>query len=212
MASGPVIASMRRTLAALEVSLTIRNMPISAVDADVRAAAQLTGEGSVPHLDHAHDIAVLLVEQRHRPEPLGLVQRRGEGAYGMALQDPAVDVVLDGGDLLGRHAAGVGEVKAQLVGTDVGAGLVDVIAQASPQRGVQQVRSRVIARGRVAHGAVDVRVHALAGRERPVLRRQGDDLIVAQTHDVDDRPPAAPALALQRADVGDLAAAGGVEG
>ena len=41
IASGPVIASIRRTLAALEVSVTIRNRPISAVLCDVGAAAQL---------------------------------------------------------------------------------------------------------------------------------------------------------------------------
>ena len=44
--------------------------------AHVRAAAQLAREIAVADLDHPHDLAVLLAEQRHRAERPGLVERR----------------------------------------------------------------------------------------------------------------------------------------
>ena len=68
----------------------------------------------------------------------------------------------------------MGEVKAQLVGADVGAGLVHVGPQPPAQRGVQQVGGGVVAGGGVAGGAIDVGVHALAGLERPVLGGERD--------------------------------------
>ena len=61
----------------------------------MRAAAQLAGERSVPHLDHPHHIAVLLAEQRHRPESAGLLESRGQRVHGLVLEDPTVDLVLD---------------------------------------------------------------------------------------------------------------------
>ena len=66
-----MIASMRRTLAALEVSCVILKTPISAVRAHVGAAAQLARPVAVADLDHPHDVAVLLAEQRHRAEATG---------------------------------------------------------------------------------------------------------------------------------------------
>src|SRR5213076_3085336 len=59
--------------------------------------------------------------------------------------------------------ASVGEIEAQLVGADVGAGLVDVRAEAPTQRRVQQVGRGVVALGGVAGGAVDVGADALTG-------------------------------------------------
>ena len=52
--------------------------------ADVRAAAQLAREGAVADLDHPHDVAVLLAEQRHRAERLGLVERGRQRADRLA--------------------------------------------------------------------------------------------------------------------------------
>ena len=88
-AAGPVSASMRRTFAALEVSLTIRNSADLGRRAHVRAAAQLAREGAVADLDHPHDVAVLLAEQRHRAERSRLVERRRDRAHGVVLEDPA---------------------------------------------------------------------------------------------------------------------------
>ena len=83
--------------------------------AHVRAAAQLARERAVADLDHPHDVAVLLAEQRHRAERARLVERRRERAHRLVLEDPAVDAVLDVAQLLGAERRAVGEVEAQLV-------------------------------------------------------------------------------------------------
>ncbi len=80
------------------------------------AATQLAGERPVPDLDHPYDLAVLLVEQRHRAERLGLVERRGERPHRVGLQDPRVDRAGDRGEIVAAQPAGVREVEAQLSG------------------------------------------------------------------------------------------------
>jgi hypothetical protein len=50
------------------------------------------------------------------PQPLGLVERRGQRRTGVVAQDPRVDLVLDVAALLLAQALRVGEVEAQLVG------------------------------------------------------------------------------------------------
>ena len=87
----PVSASMRRTLAALEVSLRITNDADLGGGAHVRAAAQLARVVAVADLHHAHDLAVLLAEQRHRAEAPRLLERRRDRADRVALGDPGVD-------------------------------------------------------------------------------------------------------------------------
>ena len=104
------------------------------------------------------------------------------------------------------------EVEAQLVGADVGAGLAHVRAEALAQRGVQQVGGGVVALGRVAGGVVDAREHGLLGVERPPLEHHRERLVVAEAEDALHARAAVAVLALDRADVGDLAAAGRVEG
>ena len=105
----------------------------------------------------------------------------------------------------------VGEVEAQLVRADVGAGLADVGAEALAQRGVQEVRRRVVALGRAAGVAVDLREHPLAVVQLAAQRLEHERLVVAEAHDVDDLRAAAAVLALDHARVVHLAAAGGVE-
>ena len=122
-----------------------------------------------------------------------------------------VDVVLDVGELLGAQRAAVREVEPQLVGPNVGARLAHVVAEPPAQRGVQQMGRRVVAGGRVARCAVDVRAHALAGLERAVLGDQRQHLIGTEPQHVVDARQAAAAGALDRPRVGHLAAAGGVE-
>ena len=71
--------------------------------ADVRAAAEL---GRRPgDVDDAHDVAVLLAEQRHRAEPAGLVERRLERVHREVREHGAVDTLLDRLALLAASAA-----------------------------------------------------------------------------------------------------------
>ena len=71
---------MRRTPAAMPLSLTILNRPMSPVRRDVRAAAQLGGE--IAETQHADLVAVLLAEQRHRAGRDGLVVAHHRGLGG----------------------------------------------------------------------------------------------------------------------------------
>ena len=179
--------------------------------AHVRAAAQLAREAAVADLDHPHDVAVLLAEQRHRAERLGLVERRRDRPHRQALEDPRVDLVLDVAAVLLAELRGVGEVEAQLVGADVRAGLADVVAEPLAQRRVQQVRRGVVAGRRVARRAVDLRDDALARAQLALDRAHDQRLVVAGAHDVDDLDVAVAVLAGDRALVAHLAAALGVE-
>ena len=56
--------------------------------AHVGAAAQLARVAAVADLDHPHDVAVLLAEEGHRPQALGLVERRRQRAHRVVAQDP----------------------------------------------------------------------------------------------------------------------------
>ena len=70
IAAGPVIASIRRTLAALEPSEDdLEDADLGRVG-DVGAAAELARDAV--DLDHPHPLAVFLAEQGHRAELLGL--------------------------------------------------------------------------------------------------------------------------------------------
>src|SRR5262249_13719724 len=93
---------------------------------NVRASAELSRERTVADLDHPHDVAVLLPEQRHRTEAPGLGQRGRHRAHRLALADPSVDLVLDVTELLTREAAAVCEVESELVRADVRTRLMDV--------------------------------------------------------------------------------------
>ncbi len=62
---------MRRAPAPVEASDVITNGPISPVRDDVGAAAELLREVAGAH--HAHALAVLLLEQAHRPALGGLL-------------------------------------------------------------------------------------------------------------------------------------------
>ena len=104
------------------------------------------------------------------------------------------------------------EVEAQLVGADVGAGLAHVLAEALAQRGVQQVGGGVVALGRVAGGVVDAGEHRLVGIGLSLLDDHRQRLVVAEAEDALHARATVAVLALDRADVGDLATAGGVEG
>src|SRR3954451_4311616 len=179
--------------------------------AHVRAAAELARVRAVRDVDHPHDVAVLLAEQRGRPEALGLVERRRDRQDRVVLGDPRVDLVLDLATLLGRHPLGVGEVEAQLVRADVRARLVDVHAERLAQRRMQKVGGGVVARRREAGAAVDARDDPLADVQLALDRLDEHRRVVARAHHVRHLDPAVAVLALDRAGVGDLPAARGVE-
>jgi hypothetical protein len=83
--------------------------------AHVCASTQLPGVLALADLHHPHHIAVLLSEQRHRAQALGLRQRRGDRADAIAAGDPLVDTILDVAELLLAQSLAVAEVEAQLV-------------------------------------------------------------------------------------------------
>ena len=87
--------------------------------AHVRPPAQLARMLARAHLDHAHDLAVLLAEEGHRAKALRLIERRDHGPHGVVARDPLVDLVLDVTQLLRRERGAVAEVEAQLVWADV---------------------------------------------------------------------------------------------
>ena len=152
---------MRRTLDALEVSLSRWKRPDLGGVGHVRAAAELARH--LLDLDHPHPVAVLLPEQRHRAQRLGLCARGLERVDGVARRDPIGDPGLHVGQLGLAEPLAVGEVEAQLVRPHVGARLADVRAEPLAQRRVQQMGGSVVAHGRQPRVALHGRTH----RHRP---------------------------------------------
>ena len=111
--------------------------------AHMRAAAEFLR----PHrdLDHAHRRAVLLAEERHRAAGHRLGVRLLPRAHVAVLPDAFVHPPLHLLELRGRERAMVREVEAQAVRIHDAAGLVHMVAQQAAERGMQQVRSRVVA-------------------------------------------------------------------
>ena len=89
---------------------------------------------------------------------------------------------------------------------------MDVAAEARAQRRVQQVRRGVVGLGRAARRRVDRRDDALALVQLAPDGLEHERLVVAEPDHVDHARRAAAVLAADLAHVGDLAAAGGVEG
>ena len=127
----------------------------------VDAAAQLDREIAA-HAQHAHVVAVLLAEQRHGALLLGGLDVGFFGLDRGVLANLGVDDVFQRLDLLGLDGFEVAEVEAQTLTVDQRAFLLNVIAQHLAQRGVQQVRGRVVQRGGVAHFGFDVGLHRCA--------------------------------------------------
>ena len=124
----------------------------------VRAAAQF-GRG-LAHAQHAHAIAVLLAEQRHRAEIQRFLHVHVVHFGRMVVADFGVHPALDLGQLAGTERSEMGEVEAQTVGRDQRTLLGDVIAEHAAQGGMQQVRGRVVEHGGGATRGVDAGAHA----------------------------------------------------
>ena len=124
----------------------------------VGAAAQLAGV--VADLDHAHRVAVLLAEQRHRADPAGLLLRGDERAHLVVVEQHGVDLVLDVGQHRGRDGAGRrGEVEAQPAGRVQRAGLGGGVAEGLAHPGVHEVGGRVRPGDRRPPAGVDLGLH-----------------------------------------------------
>ena len=196
-ASGPVIASMRRTFAALDPSLVTFSSPISAVE---RTCVP-------PHSSRDHEPSPISTMRTMSPyfSPNSAVAPSAFASssvvtIGRTGSLPVIHALTwssTRGVLVGQARA-VGEVEAQLVGAHVGARLADVRAQPRPQRRVQQVRRGVVGRRRVARPAVDARDDALPRLQLARDRLDDDRLVVAQAQDVDDLRAAVAVLALDR--------------
>ena len=133
----------------------------------VRAAAEFRGE-AVGELDHADLVTVLLSEERH-----GVVLVDGhvdghvfEGFHTGVGQHLAVDDGLDLLEFLIGHLGKVRKVETQPRGLDQRSGLLHVRAQHLAERGVEQVRSGVVAADGIAALAIDDGVDTVAEGQR----------------------------------------------
>ncbi len=95
----------------------------------------------------------------------------------MVLEHGLVHAPLDRVPLLGRQRLRMGEVEAQLVGPDLRARLVDVVAEHRPQRLVQEVGRGVVRHRREAHAPRHECLDAVALRKAFALEEQ--HLVVA---------------------------------
>src|SRR5262245_12885133 len=127
--------------------------PDLARGARVRATAELRRE--VAEGDHAHLVAVLLLEDRDRAGRHRVGVRHLAQARGGVLLDPPVHQILDRGDLPAREGSVVGEVEAQPVRRHQRALLDRLRAEHAPERRVQEVRPRVVAHRRRSRRGVD---------------------------------------------------------
>ena len=136
------------------------------------AAAQFDRVGLVrhaAHAQHAHFIAILFTEQRHRARFDCIVRAHQPGHDRIVGADFRVHFGLDRGNVLSGQRRRVRKVEPQAVRRDQRALLRHVRTQPAPQRGVQQVRGRVVGADRVAAGDVDIQLHHVANLDRTGL-------------------------------------------
>ena len=110
---------------------------------DVGAAAELGGPAL--NINNTDDLAVLLAEQSHSAQLLGLFDGHFLDGDVHRLEDLVVDDLLHAEQLLGSDSAEVGEVEVGDGSILIGACLMDVVAQDLAQSCLQQVGSGVVA-------------------------------------------------------------------
>ncbi len=118
------------------------------------------------------------------PSCARLLERRLERVHGHVREDRAVDPLLDRLALVRCQLRGVGEVEAQLVGPDRRAGLRDVLTEHLAERGLQEVRRRVVRHRREAHAPRHDRPHAVARGESVAAEEKR--LVVVEAVRVDE--------------------------
>ena len=160
-ASMPTKASTRRFPDPTDCSPSRDRLPIREVFDDVGAAAELAG----PRAVDLHDpdfAAVVLAEQRHGAEGLGLGEAHDLGVHPEVVADGEVGDFLDLGPGGGAQALTPGEVEAQVAGLVEGAALSGLRAEDLVQGRVHDVRAGVGLLGGVpafaVHGGPDQRV------------------------------------------------------
>src|SRR2546425_3663812 len=124
---------------------------------NVRPPTQL--DGHARHVYDAHDIAVLLGEERHRTRRDGLLVFHLTRGDGQVRPDVAVHFLLDPGERRVVHGPVVREVEAQPLRRHDRALLADVGAEHLAQRRVHQVRRRVVPLDVLAARLVDLGEH-----------------------------------------------------
>ena len=122
-------------------------------------AAQLDREAAA-HGQHAHAVAVLLAEQGHGPLLLGRVDIGDFGFHRTVLADFCVDQIFQCLDLLGLDGLEVTEVKTQTLTVDQRALLLHMLTQHLTQRGMQQVRGRVVQCRCLSHRGIHLRSYS----------------------------------------------------
>ena len=127
--------------------------------AHMGATAQLLGERA--RLDDAHELAVLLAEQRGNARLASGGERCLVGEHGGIGHDDVVADALDLEYLLVGHRLEVREVEPQTVGRDERARLLDMVAQHLDQRRLQNMRGGVVAGDERTAALVDFRVHVV---------------------------------------------------
>src|SRR5690606_24136676 len=132
--------------------------------ANVRAAAELGREVAEP--EHAHPVAVLVAEERERAGRDRLVVRHLADLGVDVAADLVVDELLDRRELLRLDRLVVREVEAQPIGRDERPLLLHVLAEHAAERGMKQVRRRVVETNRLAPLAVDLRMEPGPDLER----------------------------------------------
>ncbi len=123
-------------------------------------AAELFG---LSHLHHAHRLAVLFPEQRHRTGLFCFLHRHNLCHNRNIRSDPRVYKGFHLCDLLRRHRGEMAEVKPQPVGIIVGACLFHMLAQHFPQRFLQKVGCAVILTGAHSTGFIHMERCPVAG-------------------------------------------------
>ena len=139
----------------------------------MRPAAQL--EAVVLDANGPDRLAVLLVEEGVRAPSIASRHAHERHGDGPVVADDAVDLVLDGPQLVVGQAAVEREVEAQVVGRHERAGLACPLPDHVAQRPMEQVRAGVVAHRvraplRVHHG-----LHGLADAQPPVELPAVDD-------------------------------------
>ena len=178
----------------------------------MRAAAQFNRKIAHPH--HAHDVAVLVAEERERAGLDRVVVGHLFGRDLGVFADTRVDLLFDRRQVALADRARVREIEAQAIGRDHRARLMDTGAEHVAQRVMQDMgRGMIEHRGVVARAIDDeldaasaLEVARLAAHEAPDMENRAVGL--ARVDDLEDRAGAG----FDHAAVADLAAALGVKG
>src|ERR1700687_5356929 len=141
------------------------DQPDLARSAGMGAAAEFRGK--IANLDHAHLVAILLAKQRHRVILVDRHVNRNvlDDLTPLVAQTFFVDDVFNVLQLFVSNTGEVGEIKAQMIGSNQRPRLLDMFAKNFAQSRLQKVRSRVIAHGGLANRGIDNGIHFLPNAE-----------------------------------------------